>query len=170
MQILSSKTEDIDLIHKLYRYAANFQKTKGTVIWTDFDRSLIQQEIYKKRQWKIVIDNKIASIWTITHSDPKIWGNKNSDPAIYIHRIATNPEFRGQNLVVEIVRWARKYATKNEKKFIRMDTVGENTGLIEYYKKCGFDFLGLSKLENTYGLPAHYNNATVCLFQMAVTN
>jgi len=53
-------------------------------------------------------------------------------------------------------------------KSLSMDTVGENTGLINYYTKCGFEFLGLLKLQNTEGLPAHYNNATVSLFQIEV--
>ena len=57
---------------------------------------------------------------------------------------------------------------KNGKDFIRMDTVGENLGLIKYYTNCGFEFLGLSKLKNTQNLPAHYHNATVSLFQMTV--
>jgi hypothetical protein len=47
-----------------------------------------------------------------------------------------------------------------------MDTVGDNSGLINYYTKCGFEFLGLLKLKNTKGLPAHYDNATVSLFQI----
>ena len=49
-----------------------------------------------------------------------------------------------------------------------MDTVGDNLGLINYYTKCGFDFLGLLKLKNTEGLPAHYDNAMVSLFQMKI--
>ncbi|MFP3835995.1 GNAT family N-acetyltransferase, partial [Chryseobacterium sp. SIMBA_028] len=85
--------------------------------------------------------------------------------AVYIHRIATNPDFRGQNLVQKIVEWGKQYALTNGKKFIRLDTVGDNPGLISYYTKCGFDFLGLSKLKDTAGLPAHYNNATVSLFE-----
>ena len=49
-----------------------------------------------------------------------------------------------------------------------MDTVGENLSLINYYKKCGFDFLGLSKLKDTLDLPSHYHNSTVCLFQIKI--
>ena len=44
------------------------------------------------------------------------------------------------NLVAETVDWTKKYAEENHKRFIRMDTVGENTPLINYYKKCGFIF------------------------------
>ncbi|WP_394674460.1 GNAT family N-acetyltransferase [uncultured Chryseobacterium sp.] len=101
---------------------------------------------------------------------PQIWKERNEDPALYIHRIATDPDFRGQNLVTEIVRWAKEYATRNNKVFIRMDTVGENKGLITYYEKCGFEFLRLSTLKNTEALPAHYSNATVCLFEIKLNS
>ena len=68
----------------------------------------------------------------------------------------------------EIVTWSKKYAQGRNKKYIRMDTVGENIGLITHYKKCGFDFIGLSKLQHTSELPLHYQNATVSLFQITV--
>lgn len=51
-----------------------------------------------------------------------------------------------------------------------MDTIGENPGLIDYYRKYGFAFLGLLKLKNTKGLPVHYDNATVSLFQITLSD
>ncbi|MGG5210105.1 GNAT family N-acetyltransferase [Chryseobacterium sp. MIQD13] len=170
MEIYNSTNNDIDEIFRLYKIATDFQKTKFTVHWPEFDKSLIEAEIAENRQWKITIDGKIACIWAIAFSDPQIWENRNTDPAIYIHRITTNPDFRGQNLVEQIVKWANDFARANNKQFVRMDTVGDNPGLINYYTRCGFDFLGLSKLQNTTGLPAHYDNATVSLFQITVEN
>ncbi len=167
-QIQNSNSSDIDEIFRLYKTAVDFQKTRFTVHWPEFDKELIETEISEKRQWKIVADGKIACIWATTFDDPQIWEEKNEDPAVYIHRIATNPDFRGQNLVGEIVEWVKLYSIKNQKNFVRMDTVGDNPGLINYYKKCGFDFLGLLKLKNTEGLPAHYDNATVSLFQITI--
>lgn len=166
MIIENSSPRDIEEIFRLYRLATDFQKTKNIVLWPEFERNLVETEIAENRQWKIVIDDEIACIWAVAFSDPQIWKERNVDPAVYIHRIATNPKFRGQNLVAEIVVWAKKYATQNCKELIRMDTVGENTPLINYYKKCGFNFLGLSKLENTEGLPGHYQNAEVSLFEI----
>ena len=168
MEIKSSKTEDINEIFRLYKIATDFQKTRFTGHWPEFEKSLVKTEIAESRQWKIVIDNKIACVWATTFNDPQIWVERNNDPAIYLHRIATNPDFRGQNLVGHIVEWAKQYAFDNKKKFIRMDTVGNNQRLITYYSKCGFDFLGLLKLQNTEGLPVHYDNATVSLFQMTL--
>lgn len=168
LQINNSSKDDIDEIFRLYKIATDFQKTRFTVHWPEFDRKLVETEILENRQWKIVMDGKIACIWATTFNDPQIWEERNEDPSVYIHRIATNPDFRGQNLVGQIVEWVKIYAKENQKQFVRMDTVGDNPGLISYYEKCGFDFLGLLKLKNTEGLPAHYDNATVSLFQMTL--
>jgi RimJ/RimL family protein N-acetyltransferase len=169
MTTLNSTTEDLTEIFRLYEIARDFQKIKGAVVWPMFDKELIATEIQERRQWKILIDQQIACVWATTFSDPQIWEERNNDPAIYIHRIATNPLFRGRNLVGEIVKWSKKYAAENEKKFIRLDTIGGNDSLIAYYQKCGFDYLGLLKLKNTDELPAHYHQATVSLFQMTST-
>ncbi|MFT5862940.1 MAG: hypothetical protein ACI828_001594 [Flavobacteriales bacterium] len=168
MKIKNSEVEDMDTIFSLYKIATDFQKKKSVVPWPDFDKELIEKEIREKRQWKIVIDGKIACVWATTDTDAQIWLKRNDDPAIYIHRISTNPNFRGQNLVKEIAKWSRVFAKENNKKYVRMDTVGENFGLINHYINCGFDFLGLSQLKETSALPAHYQNATVSLFQIRV--
>ena len=70
--------------------------------------------------------------------------------------------------VKQIVEWSKLYAIQNNKKFIRLDTVGENQKLIQHYTSFGFDFLGFYQLTNTAGLPKHYHNATVSLFELSV--
>lgn len=167
MTISYSNLQDVEKIFRLYDLATEYQKIKFPLNqWPQFDLKLIEQEILEKRQFKLLIDGKIACIWAITFSDPEIWEEKNEDPSIYIHRIATNPDFRGKNFVSKIVDWARGYAILNEKKYIRLDTCGYNERLIEHYKQSGFDFLGMKKLKNSNGLPEHYQNADVCYFQI----
>lgn len=169
MKIIASRIADMEVIFQLYDRAVEYQKLKGAVPWPKFDRKLIESEIQEQRQWKIIVNNQIVCVWAITESDPQIWEEKNEDPSIYIHRIATRADFRGRNLVKEMVVWAKSYAQQRNKHFLRMDTVGENKGLIQYYKKCGFEFLGLRNLKNTTGLPLHYQDAQVCLFQMKIS-
>jgi ribosomal protein S18 acetylase RimI-like enzyme len=168
MTISNSTIDDIDEIFRLYRIATAYQKTKEAVAWPEFDRKLVEKEISENHQWKLHERDTIACVWATTFNDPQIWEERDADPSVYIHRIATNPEFRGQNLVGRIVSWARDFAVANNRKFIRLDTVGENQGLIKYYSSCGFQFLGLQKLMNTNGLPAHYDNASVSLFELAL--
>lgn len=168
MQIENSTINDIHEIFRLYKAATEVQKQKQVVPWPEFDRKLIETEISENRQWKMVIDNQVACIWATTMNDPQIWEERNNDPSIYLHRIATHPDFRGKNLVERILQWAINHAKENSKQFIRMDTVGNNIGLINHYQKYGFEFAGPIKLKNTNGLPAHYHNATVSLFQKVV--
>ena len=125
---------DIPEIFRLYRIAADYQRQKQTVVvWPEFSPELVETEVLENRQWKLIIDGQIACIWAITFSDKQIWGERNNDPSIYIHRIATNPDFRGQNFVGKIVAWAKMYAVKNNKDFVRLDTIGNNVKLIEHY-------------------------------------
>ena len=102
----------------------------------------------------------------ITYNDAQIWENDDNNSSVYIHRIATNPEFRGNNFVQAIVDWSKNYAQEHNKQFIRMDTCGKNKRLISHYKKCGFNYLGMKKLKNTSELQAHYYNADVCFFEI----
>jgi ribosomal protein S18 acetylase RimI-like enzyme len=169
-QLLRSTPADIDEIFRLYRLASAYQAaTDGaTVVWPEFGRDMVAQELAEGRQWKLVLVDTIACVWAITFDDPEIWEAKNADPAVYIHRIATNPDCRGKGLVKDIVEWAKEYARQHQKRFVRLDTVGENHGLIAHYTACGFTYLGLVELANTSSLPAHYHNATVSLFELPV--
>jgi RimJ/RimL family protein N-acetyltransferase len=166
--ITNSTLDDIDWIFGQYKIASDFMKARYYVYWPDFERKLVETEIQERRQWKLTIGDNTACIWATTFDDPQIWEEKNADPSVYIHRIATNPDFRGRNLVAEIVSWAKKYAADNGKKYIRMDTVGDNKKLIAHYTGCGFDFLGLKTLKDVSGLPQHYELGPVCLFELAL--
>jgi ribosomal protein S18 acetylase RimI-like enzyme len=167
MKIINVTALDIDEIFRLYSIASAYQRAKKTVVvWPKFDHSLVAAEIDENRQFKLIINGVIVCIWAITFTDVQIWEQRNSHAALYIHRIATNPNFRGRNFVATIVAWAKDYAKANSKRFVRLDTLGNNTKLIEHYTKAGFDFLGLFDLKNTDALPAHYKEAPVCLFEI----
>jgi RimJ/RimL family protein N-acetyltransferase len=167
MTIKNSKLTDVPKIFDLYRIATNYMKSKNQVYWPEFQKELITNEIEENRQWKLLINEKIACIWATTMNDELIWGNK-KEPSLYIHRIATSPEFRGQNLVKKIIDWAIEFGKSKDLEYIRMDTVGLNEGLITHYKKLGFEFLGTKQLEKTNGLPEHYKNGEVCYFQKSI--
>src|SRR5215207_8113338 len=104
MEIQLSTIEDIDEIFRLYSCAAAYQQEKKkVVVWPAFERSLVETEIAENRQWKMMIGDEIACVWATTFSDAEIWEARNADPAVYIHRIATNPLYRGQKFVHLIV-------------------------------------------------------------------
>ena len=169
MNIKNSTADDIPEIFRLYNLATEYQREKfPDNEWPDFDPDFIKTEVDENRQFKIVIDDKIACIWAITYNDAAIWEEKENNDAIYLHRIATNPDFRGNNFVQIISDWAKDFAQKEHKKFVRMDTCGQNDVLINHYKNCGFEFLGMKKLKDSSQLQEHYKDADVCFFEIKV--
>ena len=168
MKIQNSNAADLSKIFELYRIATEYMKSKNQVAWPEFSRNMIVKEIEEQRQWKLIINDTVACVWATSLSDESIWGAKNNDPSVYIHRIATSPDFRGQKLVKQIVSWANEYCIKNNLNFVRMDTVGVNKGLIGHYQKFGFEHTETKELEFVGDLPDHYKEGPVCLFQRVV--
>jgi ribosomal protein S18 acetylase RimI-like enzyme len=115
-----------------------------------------------------MLADEIVAVFAITFNDPIIWGEKDEQPAIYIHRIVTHPNYRGNHFVKEIVAWAKKYCIENNKDFIRLDTWGDNEKLMQHYINSGFTFLGLSPEMKSDTLPKHYDSLRLSLFEIKV--
>lgn len=168
MTILKSTEEDIDAIFELYNQATAHQKKVAKKSWRGFERELIEKEIAENRHFVIKDENQIASTFVITFDDEIIWKQANSQPSVYLHRIATNPDFRGRNYVKKIVDWAINYAKENEKLYVRLDTHSGNERLNEYYVNCGFAYKGISEIEWTSDLPEHYKEGSFSLFEIKI--
>src|SRR3979409_1556005 len=117
MQIINGTPEDIDMVFSLYDEAVIYQKTKFNKHWMGFERSLVEKEIKEKRLWKIMEKDSVACIFSIVYDDPVIWKEKNDEPSIYIHRIVTNPLFKGNAYVKDIIVWAREHGKLTNKHF-----------------------------------------------------
>lgn len=106
MEIKNCSLTDVAEILSLYEAARNLQIQREMVVWPSFENAFIENEIQEERQWKIVDGSTIACNWAITFADREIWGNKDKNDAIYIHRICTNPNLRGNRYIDKIVAWA----------------------------------------------------------------
>ncbi|MCL6461890.1 MAG: GNAT family N-acetyltransferase [Flavobacterium micromati] len=165
MTFKTSTINDIETIFEFYDIAVKYQKTKFNKHWQGFETELIKKEITENRQWKIIIDDKIVCVFAITFEDESIWKEKNSDKAVYFHRIVTHPDCKGQNFVKKIIAWGKQFAKEKKLDYLRLDTWGDNTELIDYYQKCGFEFLGIITPDYN-GLPKHYDGITLSLFEI----
>ena len=137
--IEKSTLEDIPEIIKRYEAAAAFQHTKKkVVVWPSFDPALVEKEILEGRQWKLIHNNRIRCVWAIAFNDPQIWEERDKDPSIYIHRIATHPAARGQLMVKKIVGWAIPYAKKKEENSLEIRHLGKQHPTHRILSKCRF--------------------------------
>ena len=166
MKITNSTLEDIPAIFKLYEAATSYQKTVNNKSWKGFERSLIEKEISENRHFVILENQEVACTFLIAFNNPTLWDDQGADEAIYLHRIATNPNFRGQSYVQKIVDWAVNYAKDNKLSFVRLDTHSGNERLNAHYIKCGFTFKGVRSIEYTADLPIHYKDGPFSLFEI----
>ena len=168
IEILNSSAADIDTIFEFYDIAIEHQKKVFNKHWQGFSLDLVKQEVAEGRQYKIVVDGKVASIFAVTFNDPEIWKEKDKDPSIYIHRIVSHPDFKGFGFVNVIIDWVKAYAKAKQIKYVRMDTWADNDKLLAYYTGCGFSHVGLIKITPNSGLPKHYEGISLNLFEIEV--
>jgi ribosomal protein S18 acetylase RimI-like enzyme len=168
MKISSTQIADIPAVFKLYDFATAFQQKVGTNNWKGFEVSMVENEIEEERHFVIRDEGSISATFVITFSDPVIWKEANEDPSVYIHRIATHPDFRGRNYVQKIVDWTIDFATAKNLKYVRLDTTSGNERLNQYYIKCGFTYKGISEIEWNKTLPEHYKDGSFSLFELKI--
>ena len=168
MEVRRTRPEERDQILDLYAHASALQRSKGQVTWPQIDAALVDLEIREGRQWQIRLDGQMACVWVVAYEDPQIWGKLDADPSVYLHRIATHPDFRGRKMVGHVVQWARQHAAEEGRTHVRLDTVGNNAALIRLYTGHGFDFLGAEDLEDVEGLPGHYADGPCLRFEIVL--
>lgn len=167
MKITPCTLEDTDAILELYAAASALQTSKKVVEWPVFTKAFVENEIREGKQFKLVVNNEIASNWSVFFSDKEIWGERDNGDSIYIHRICTHPKHRGNNYMKTIIDWCRQYAIEKGLEYVRLDTLGNNVRLIDLYQSVGFTFLGILRLDNVEGLPQHYQREPNCaMFEM----
>ncbi|TCC94310.1 GNAT family N-acetyltransferase [Pedobacter frigiditerrae] len=168
IEIVNSTTENLAILFEFYDMAVAHQKKVSDKHWQDFDVELVKNEISEQRQYKILVDGKVACVFLVTFNDPQIWEEKDKDSAIYLHRIVTHPDFRGYGFVNIITNWAKAYAKDNQIQFVRLDTWADNEKLFTYYTSCGFNHVGSIKIAADSGLPKHYEGIRLNLFEIGV--
>lgn len=167
IEVKNSLLSDFDTIFKFYDIAVAHQKKVFHKHWQGFSAELVETDIAENRQYKILVDGVVACVFAVTFNDQLIWGDRDHE-AIYIHRIVSHPDFRGQSFVKKIISWAKQYATAHQIKYIRMDTWADNKKLLDYYTSCGFDDVGVVTMAKTDGLPRHYEGISLSLFEIEV--
>ena len=62
--IVNTEIKDLYFIYSLFDEAISYQKRKGYPVWVGYDKEVLKNDIENKLQHKILIDNKIARIFS----------------------------------------------------------------------------------------------------------
>lgn len=152
MKIIRTEKSDLPFVYHLFDEAILYQKRKNYPVWPGYDKTVLNNDIEDKRAFKIVINNEIACIFSIT-TDDMAWNDDGLGIAVYVHRVVVNQKFKGQRLFGVITNWLIDYAQKHQLKLVRMDTWGNNPVIIDYYKTFGFELTGFQQYPDTEDIP-----------------
>ncbi len=169
MKIYRSSSSSNEMFRDFWNAALTYQESRQLPLWPAYPEQKIKDEIHAGLHFTLVMaDHVPAGYFSIALTDKLIWGENERGDAIYIHRICVNPDRKGNNMTTHILSWAYGYALAAKRKFIRMDTWGDNQRLVNYYIGCGFQHVGNRRLGSVPDLPPHYSNANLALFENMV--
>jgi ribosomal protein S18 acetylase RimI-like enzyme len=156
---------DLEFIFWLFEEAIAYQKRKKYNIWKNYNKDLLRNEMQNKTQYKIVIDKKIALVFSVVYNDKLLWNEREKGDSIYLHRIVVNPEFKGHRLFGVVLEWSIRHAENRDLQFVRMDTWASNPNIIKYYESFGFRFIGNRTTPNSPELPIQHRGLDVALLE-----
>ncbi len=169
MEIRPSVASSESKFRDFWNAAVSYQASRQLPLWPTYPEESINDEIKAGLHFSVYMpDGVLAGYFSVALSDHQIWEEKEKGDAIYIHRVCVNPEQKGNKLIAAVLSWAYEYTLGIKRKFIRMDTWGDNKRLVNYYVACGFKHIGNRQLGIMPDLPAHYSNANLALFENPV--
>jgi ribosomal protein S18 acetylase RimI-like enzyme len=166
-----STEENLPEIRELFAAAIAYQKVKFGKHWNGLNEAALIREIEGGLHWKIQEQDRIAAFFSIAFTDALVWDDRDTDPAIYLHRIVTNPAFRGRGYVHAITAWAEAYGREAGAAFIRLDTDVDNARLNAYYRECGYTFSGIKTFHDhaNPAIPKHYFGSGLSLYERPIS-
>jgi len=169
MNIHHSNISSEPKFREFWAAAIAYQNSKGLQLWPAYPEKKIKGEIETGLHFSAFMpDGVLAGFFSLALCDAEIWEDKEQGDAIYIHRMCVNPACKGNRLAAWFLTWAQGYAEGCGRKYVRMDTWGDNPRLIRYYVECGFRQAGNRQMSAVRDLSPHYQNAYLALFENEV--
>lgn len=118
----------------------------------------ILEGISEKYTYVVTKEDEIVGTVTVSPKqnewDERIFGKEEVSDSLYIHRFAVKRKYKGNGIGEWILKWVEENV-QHDKEFLKLDCVGHNRTLNDFYKKNGFEYVGstdgLSKFQKKRG-------------------
>ncbi|TCW50214.1 hypothetical protein EC917_11799 [Bacillus thuringiensis] len=154
--------EESDSIITLLREVAEWLQHKEVDQWQYLLGGEATAEILEgiREKYTYVVTNGDEIVGTVTVSptqnewDERIFGKAEVSDSLYIHRFAVKRKYKGNGIGEWILQWIDENV-QCDKEYLKLDCVGHNCTLNDFYKSSGFDYIGstdgLSKFQKKRG-------------------
>jgi len=166
--IINTTPEDLPLVYWLFDQAIFYQRQHGYPAWRGYEKSALSAEVEQLLQYKVMQYHHVLAIFSVTYSDPATWGEWDTGKALFLHRVITHPQFKGQHIFKKVREWALQTAREKELDYIRIDTWTDNPAIIAFYEGYGFHVVAARVTPDSPELPEQNRNLRVTLMQLSV--
>ena len=146
--IRKANQNDLREIKKLTEACAKALQQQNIFQWNkDYpSREKLQNDIQQQKLYVFEEDNMIISIIVLTSKMDEVykyisWLSKTGNN-LYVHRLATRPEFWGNGYARKMMDFAEEFAKNKNFISIRLDTFSKNTRNQKFYEARGYTQLG----------------------------
>lgn len=146
--IRKAEFKDLQEIKLLTEACARAMIQKGIYQWNEHYPSLqkLERDIQLQELYVLTKEDKILGIIVITPTKdeeyiPIDWLSK-TENNLYIHRLATHPDYWGKGYAQKLMDFAEEVARENNYESVRLDTFSQNSRNQQFYEKRGYRRLG----------------------------
>lgn len=143
-RIRRAMTGDLDRVISLYRACTRKMNREGLDNWnTSYPgKTTFLQDIREKSLFVMESANTLIAAVTLNREEPPEYSGLSwevtGEKILVVHRLAVNPQFRGNGYAKQFMTWAEELARRLHAAGIHMDVYSINTPARKLYEKLGY--------------------------------
>ncbi len=147
MTVRLATHNDVPAVMALVRRIVPAMRAAGNLQWDDIypNHAVFENDVALGQLWVAEINGKIAGIAAATTDQSPEYADVGWDlneTAIVVHRLAVDPEFRGQGIASALMQQAEWVARQREITVLRVDTNTANEATRKLFPKLGYSYSG----------------------------
>lgn len=155
--ICQAISANVPAILALIRRSVPLMRAAGNLQWDDEypNDEVFAEDLRLRQLWVAVLGGQLAGVAAITTEQSPEYADVGWDlkePAIVVHRLAVDLEFRGQGVAESLLRQAEQVARDWGIRVLRVDTNTRNLATQGLLPKLGYELAGEISLEFRPGL------------------
>lgn len=160
-----ARRSDLAPIQAIYAHARTLQRSRGVEAWPEFSAQSILEEIDGEQLLCVETKHGLAGVFSVAYDDAALWGDRERNDHVYLHRIAKSANVQLNGLVDVVLAWAAEHCRECGRSGLRMDTWASNATLIALYESRGFRLVDRIHVEHDARLPAQYQENDFVLLE-----
>jgi len=148
MNIRVANIKDFPTVFSLVETVIEDMNRQKIDQWDDIypNEEVLKSDIENNSLYVIEKADKITGITVLNeHQEAEykniIWKYSGGN-VLVVHRLSVHPDFQGQGIARELMKFAEHYAEENRYDLIRLDAFKNNQNAVSLYEKAGYHLAG----------------------------